>query len=82
MVDNRYGSAITAISRYTDDCIFFSKSVADDLSMHGKNLKSRFDRAFSCHAPSIGSLKVEKAEYAQLLPDLKEFPSWDGLRPE
>ena len=82
MVDNRYGGTVEAIYRYADDCIFLSKSIADDLSMHGKNLKVRFEKQFRGHAPFVGSLKVEKKEYREFLPDQKEYLSWDGLRSE
>ena len=50
--------------------------------MHGKNLKNTFEKKFRGHAPSIGSLKIEKDKYRDLLPDPKEFSSWEGIRPE
>lgn len=79
MIDNRYGGSIEAIYRYTDDCIFFSKSVADELSMHGKSLRGRFKKRFRGDVPTVGTLKIENKEHAILLPDPKEYSSWDGV---
>ena len=78
-VDDRYGSIITAIHRYTDDCIYFSKSIADELSVSGKTLDRLFKKKFQSEAPSVGVMKIEKEEYLKLFPDAKEYSSWDGL---
>jgi hypothetical protein len=81
-IDSRYGATIDAIHLYTDCCLYFSKAIADDLSMHGKNLKNNFLKKFKGNAPTIGSLKIEKDEYRRLLPDPREYASWDGVRPD
>jgi hypothetical protein len=80
-VDNRYDSIVTAISRYTDDVIFFSKSIADDLSAHGRALGNNFESKFRTKAPSVGKLKVKDGQLG-LLPDPKEYSSWDGVQSE
>lgn len=77
-VDNRYGSAIVAISQYTDDCIFFSKSIADGLTKHGKALQTDLTKSFKGKAPLVGFIKIE-GEDAKLIPDSKNYSSWDKL---
>jgi hypothetical protein len=78
-IDDRYGTILTAIHRYADDCIYFSKSIADDLSASGKTLERLFEKKFRSKAPSVGVMKIEKEEYLNLLPDAREYSSWDGL---
>jgi hypothetical protein len=75
-VDDRFGSAIRAINSYLDDCIFFAKSIADDLSAHGKKLESAFQKRYGEKAPSVGVLAIENEQFRRLLPDAKDYASW------
>lgn len=79
--DDRYGSIVNAIFRYTDDCIFFSQEIADDLSAHGKKVEKSFESKFGLKAASVGRLIV-KEEQRELLPNTNEYSSWDGVRSE
>ncbi len=80
VVDNRYGGIVAAIYHYLDDCIFFSKGIADDLSDYGKTLHASFNKKFKEKLGPVGELKIEKEEYRKLLPDEGEYASWDDLR--
>lgn len=79
--DDRYGSIVNAIFRYTDDCIFFSQGIADDLGAHGKKIEKSFESKFGLKAASVGRLIV-KEEQRELLPNANEYSSWDGVRSE
>jgi hypothetical protein len=78
-IDNRYSGIVTAVYRYVDDCIFFSKSVADELSAHGKIVSALFNKNFNERIGSVGELKITKKEYQDIMPDRKEYASWDDV---
>src|ERR1700682_4983933 len=78
-VDNRYNSIVTALYRYVDDCIFFSKSVADELTVHGKKIARSFNKQFNGQIAPVGELKISKKEYQEIMPDKAEYADWDDM---
>jgi len=78
-IDNRYNSIVTAVYRYADDCIFFGKSLADELTVHGKTIAGLFGKKFNEQIGSVGELKITKKEYQEIMPDTREYASWDDL---
>jgi len=63
--DRSYPDSIEAIAGYADDCIFFSKSVMEDLVAHGTRMARRYGRA----APRIHEPDFSKAMQQNLIPD-------------
>jgi len=79
-IDDRFGTNLTAIYRFTDDCIYFSKALAETLSTNGRRLEERFKRECRGSAPSVGILKIESEEHLKALPDAKEYSTWDAVK--
>lgn len=78
--DTSYQDTIKAINDHTDDCIFFSKLLYEDLYDHGEELRKRYTKAFGKDAPKINRIDFSAEEKEGLLPDEKNYPSWtDGF---
>lgn len=82
--DLRYSSTMEGMYAYTDDMIYFSKSLGDDLIKYGRELKNRLPKRLHDTAPLIASVDYSNA--ADLLPDPEKYKSWEtaiikGLRP-
>jgi hypothetical protein len=76
--DNRYGSLIYAISSYTDDCLFFSKMIADELGAYGKSLQTEFNKTFRNEAAKVASFAIAKT-HLELMPKPADYPGWDRI---
>jgi hypothetical protein len=78
--DRSYPDIIEAIYSHTDECIFFSKLLYEDLYDHGEQLRKRYTKAFGKDAPKINRIDFSAEEKEGLLPDEKNYQSWaDGL---
>ena len=76
-IDNTYPDSMEAIYRLTDDCIFFSKLLCDDLVAHGKKLAERYEKTISKKdVPTINQPHFEKAERIGLMPDPASYADW------
>lgn len=72
-IDNRYASSIDGIYGYTDDCIFFSKLLSEDLTRYGNKLKDRLPRRWFSTAPHIASADFSPAQ--KFIPPDSNYPS-------
>lgn len=53
-VTNReHPDIISAMSEYTDDCIFFSSLLCEDLTAHGRRLHTTYCKSFGKDAPTV-----------------------------
>lgn len=75
--DQRYASALTAISTYTDDCIYFSKLLGDDLTTYGRGLKAKLPKQLRASAPTIVSADFSKAQ--DVLPLAANYQDWETM---
>ena len=79
-VDERFGNTVSAVSLYTDDCIFFGKILAGDLLEHGTRLRRKHAWWWS-RAPKLSSMDWSKAEKDGLIPGTSGYESWlSGFR--
>ncbi|HQS18457.1 hypothetical protein [Reyranella sp.] len=77
-VDNRYGANLDAISAYTDDCIYFSIRLTNDLLEHGRTLQKKYEARFKEKAPRITIADFSKVE-KDLLPPVDNYPEWEKM---
>lgn len=73
-----YPSFMKGISVYTDECIFFSMYLCDQLVSHGENLS----KLYGSKSPRMTQPNFEKAENAGLLPDKDQYQTWLSLEDE
>ena len=86
VIDQAYPALIEAIYRQTNDGIFYSKLLCDDLYAHNRELAARFQRRFGKVAPGTmdkpdfttperQGLMSDKADYADWLTLFREAKS-------
>ena len=74
-IDNIYPSCVQFIYEQTDDCIFFSKLLCEDLVTHGEQLKKKFGKK----SPKINKPDFQKAVDAGLMPDKNKYSDWKTM---
>jgi hypothetical protein len=75
-VDREFPETLRAIHVYTDDLIFFSKLICEDLHNYGKNLHERTAKIGRGQAPKINSVDFSSSNEFGLMPDENEYESW------
>ncbi|WPK03033.1 hypothetical protein R6U79_12545 [Pseudomonas putida] len=71
-----YGCYVQALSLYTNDTIFFSMKLSDDLREHGLHVAQKYKRKFRDEAPGVSNFDWSKAEEEGLLPKDEDYESW------
>lgn len=74
-VDQTYPDTVSAILSLTDDSIFFSRLLCEDLGKHGEKLK----RTLGKKAPSISKIDFSKAAEKGLMPNPENYQDWHEL---
>jgi hypothetical protein len=78
-VDNRFPHNVTALSKQTDDCIFFCMVLADELLRRGDKLwASSKWKLFRLGVPKLEPADWTKPREANLLPDEADYVLWTG----
>ncbi|MEE9944936.1 hypothetical protein [Pseudomonas sp. 43(2021)] len=81
-VNLEYRCYVQALSLYTDDTIFFSIKLCDDLREHGLHVVKKFSKEFRGEAPGVSNFDWSKAEQEGLLPKDEDYESWlSGFQP-
>ena len=76
-LDRTYPDLIAGISSITDDCIYFSKTLGEDLGRHGKRVRERFIAKFGEVPPRVSEANFEMAEKRGLLPPVGNYADWE-----
>ena len=72
-----YPEAIAAVATHTDELIFFSATLANDLAVHAQQLRSTWIREFGKrHAPQVSAVDFTAARRDGLMPDEGKFADW------
>lgn len=71
-VDRQYYDTIVGIGADTDNCIFYSKLIIEDLVERAEELKEKLGKK----APKIGRPNFSKADEEGLMPDPEKFKDW------
>jgi hypothetical protein len=74
--DERYFSAMRGISQKTDDCIFFSRVLADDLLMYGNKLRNKHKWRYRLRSINLAQTDWSEAERQGLLPSNDLYTDW------
>lgn len=76
VVDDRYASTVDAIYAQTDDCIFFARTLADDLYTYGVKLRKKSAWKDRWRIPKLTQLDWSKAEENSLMPPPQQYKDW------
>jgi hypothetical protein len=74
----RFLVSIEAIYNQTDDCIFFSRILADDLLTYGNGLRRKNAWKYSLGVPKLKGADWVKSDKDGLLPSKDSYSSWLG----
>jgi hypothetical protein len=81
-IDNRFGHNVQALYSQTDDCIFFSMLLVDELMKHSNALYSRNRLKFRLGRSKLLPIDWTKAREANLIPDEAGYTDWAaGFKP-
>jgi hypothetical protein len=81
VVDGRYRASVAGIFDQTNDCIFFSRILADDLLKYGNRLRRRHRRRFRLGLPKLDGADWSSVEAAGLMPSAELYKAWtDGFK--
>ncbi len=76
VTDERFSATVDGIFRQTDDCIFFSRLLADDLTDYGRRLRRRYAWRYRLHIPKFVVADWSIAERQGLMPAATEYADW------
>ena len=78
--DNAYGDYVGSIYQYTDDSIYFSRMVVDDLTIYAKHVRERYQRMLPRrsrrHVMMVPRVVWADPEYERFLPPAENYASW------
>lgn len=81
VTDERFRMTVEAIYNQTDDCIFFSRILADDLLKYGSRLRKKNAWKYRLGVPKLKPANWGIAERDGLLPPSELYASWlDGFK--
>jgi hypothetical protein len=78
-VNQEYPDSIGAIYAQTDDGIFFSVQLCNELSQHGDDLSALFTKQFGRGSPRITKPDFSKAKDADLMPSDGNYADWFSM---
>lgn len=76
-VNEDYPNVVLAISKQTDDSIFFSELLIKDLVEHGERAYREFEKRFGEGAQRIARPDFGQARKDGLMPNSADFPDWE-----
>jgi hypothetical protein len=76
VTDEKFYSNVEALYKRTDDCIFFSKILADDLFEYERRLRRRYGWRFRLRVPKLVREKWNFPETRRLLPNENNYADW------
>lgn len=75
-INEIYPSLINAIYQQTEDGIFFSHLLCQDMIEHGNKIVELFNNNFKKGAPTISKTDFSKAEKLGLMPNADNYADW------
>ena len=80
-INEIYPSLVNAIFQYTDDGIFFSHLLCQDMIEHGNRVVESFNKAFKKGAPAVSKIDFSKAEEFGIMPNPENYTDWCAAFP-
>lgn len=75
-VNQEYGDLVRAIALYTDDTIFFSSLLCQDLRAHGLRTAEKYRTRLKKEPPRVSETSFKEAKESGLMPADDEYVSW------
>jgi hypothetical protein len=72
-----YQDAVDAVANHTDELIYFSAALANDIATHAQRLRASWVAEFGAkHAPETAAVDFTAARQNGLMPDDAKFAEW------
>lgn len=75
-LDLQYSDTVSAISRLTDDAIFFSELITNDLNEYGETVLTRYQKISQDKTQSVSTSDFSPARDTGLMPNTSEYQDW------
>ena len=75
-IDTEYPDCIRGAHQYTNDIIFFSKLLCEDLEKYGHSIMHKYEKKFGSTEQKILSTDFKIAEEKDLLPNKDDYADW------
>lgn len=75
--NQEYGATVESIFLYTNDAIYFSTILVDDLSAHGKTLLKNNKKILRGSPLKIVGANFDQARQDGLIPTAEDYPAWN-----
>lgn len=75
-VSTDVGDLIEGLYRLTDDVMFFSRLLAEDVTDHGKRMKAKYDKVARIKKEGINQIEFSDARTDDLMPDPANYQDW------
>jgi hypothetical protein len=75
-IDQQHSDTVTAISRLTDDAIFFSELIAKDMHEYGETVLAQYKKVSRDKTLSVSSCDFSAPRNAGLMPNDDNYQSW------
>lgn len=75
-VNQEFGDTVEAISFYTDDVIFFSVLLCNDLREHGLSIAARYKKTLKTSPPPVNQATFDEPRQNGLIPSDESYPTW------
>lgn len=80
-VSTEYLDTMTGLQDLTDDVIFFSRLLCEDLAAHGNKVLDKFKSQFKGVIEQINAIELSTEKTAGLIPPNEQYSEWlDGFR--
>lgn len=75
-VSQEYGDAVSGITSFTDNAIFFSQLLCRDLRDYGQGISDRLEKLLKAKPPQVYEVDFSKAKADKLIPEDEDYASW------
>jgi len=75
-VNQQYGDILLGIASYTNDAIFSSHLLCQDLRKYGLTVSDRFKKSLRGKVPDITEVDFSEATAAGLMPKEEDYSTW------
>jgi hypothetical protein len=75
-VNQEYSDSMKGIYQYTDDVIFFSSLLCDDLKLHGEAIRKTYKKVYGKNTDQIAGFDFKTPEALAIWPNEADYRDW------
>jgi len=79
LVDRTYMDLVHQIAKGTDDCVFFSRMLIEDVRKHAEAMRTELKKEYAGPVPRIPLVDFSRSEKKNLFPGKAGYESWTAM---